>query len=369
MHAFLVILAFLWSANANPPLDLSHPSLHRPPLPKRLPLPRQHRRPLLRPVSIPSASSRDSITEDSTSHEFDLLSRVTVAKEFIETGFGTDPLFWACHTGNDVILRMLLRRPLHPPAYLQRMTDMLPNQHLRMTDEDQRALIIRSVLDYGVDFSQLQRSLSEACKLGHLKIVQLLVDTGKVSFRDLTSGLRAAVLHNQLEVARLLLDHGADPNGFAGQFMSFSAKTNNIKMLELLLEKGHPDVGYGDAIIVASAMGHLEAVGLLITHGADIHVRGDMPLLAATRTGNADVVRLLLDAGADIASRDYEAVLVAARHERSDVAQAYADKFGSEPFVKNFGYGPRFRSYGSEGDAECFDGDASTTGQGLRVLP
>jgi hypothetical protein len=117
------------------------------------------------------------------------------------------------------------------------------------------------------------------CTGGLTELRQHLQSGGSPNIHfGLTSLLYHAADRGHIEAVQLLLDHGADPNGYPRREAPLPPLRN------------------------ASLRGHLEIVGLLLAAGADVNARdmqGDTPILAARKADHLEVARILLDAGAD----------------------------------------------------------------------
>ncbi|XP_048004165.1 ankyrin-3-like isoform X2 [Leguminivora glycinivorella] len=157
---------------------------------------------------------------------------------------------------------------------------------------------------------------------GYTELVKLLLQSGAaVDYRPDTGEefprttlcdepLRLAIRNKHYEVARLLLEHGADPN----KRYFFGAEINLVsdpEYLELLLTFGaNPDsrdrAGLTPLMKAARQRKGMEAVLLLISHGADVNAMADARndyrtvLHYAVLSGNTDVVNLLVKQGARV---------------------------------------------------------------------
>lgn len=102
------------------------------------------------------------------------------------------------------------------------------------------------------------------------EFVNALGDAGKWLFTSATNG--------RAEVVRWLLDHGVNPDGGS---------------------KRSP-------IAVAASMGHLQIVGILADHGADLNGtwRGETAPTWASRRRYTRMVRFLINRGADLHLKD-----------------------------------------------------------------
>jgi ankyrin repeat protein len=112
-----------------------------------------------------------------------------------------------------------------------------------------------------------------------------------------------AAAAGHLDAMKLLIDHGADPNGVDGRghgALVAAAASGQIDAAKLLLDRG-ARVGY-EALLHAAASGQTAAVKLLLDHGADpAENDGERsPLGQASIANHAQVVLLLLDRGAPL---------------------------------------------------------------------
>ncbi|CAK9077628.1 unnamed protein product [Durusdinium trenchii] len=156
--------------------------------------------------------------------------------------------------------------------------------------------------------------LTEAAYLGHLEVLQLLLeaandkDASKAG-RGRDYGLLAASYKGHWKVVRLLLEAGVDRNTrtFIGATaLMVAAENGHVEVVRLLLGAGaDKDAARKDgttALHMAAEDGELEVVRLLLEAGADKDATkkgGATALLMAAYYGRVEVVRLLLEAGAD----------------------------------------------------------------------
>lgn len=190
---------------------------------------------------------------------------------------------------------------------------------------------------------EFRTPLSLAAGLGHVRVIDLLIDAGadpdreivgyvtplcaavangKVSAVkklikrgadvDLGVPLETAVKHEQLRCVTTLLDSGANPNpNLKPKSLLNWAATRTSKraaqIAEVLIRAG-ADVNFGPItpLMDAAEKGNLAIVELLIKAGADVNAFERVwgtPLMGAAYFGRTEIVRLLLSAGADATIR------------------------------------------------------------------
>lgn len=125
------------------------------------------------------------------------------------------------------------------------------------------------------------------------------------------SFLDAVVKNNSYKI-RKSLQNGFNPNYIFKKYkfataLIIASEIGNIEIVKLLLEYGaDTDIQTENrvtALISAIANDHIEIVKLLLEYGADTNVQdedGWVPLMSATEIGNIEIVKLLLEYRADI---------------------------------------------------------------------
>ena len=110
----------------------------------------------------------------------------------------------------------------------------------------------------------------------------------------------------QLEMARWLIKHGADPNATRNvgwRPLQIASKLGHLEILRLLIGSGADvDVRANSwtALLLAVDEGHLDVLRFLLENGADPNVRGwkGTPLDCARESGHLEFVQLLIEYGA-----------------------------------------------------------------------
>jgi hypothetical protein len=179
-----------------------------------------------------------------------------------------------------------------------------------------RLLLDRGALPSGVDIHGESALARAACR-GSAEVVQILLDRG--ADPDLGRPLFSAVQcpgfypekRQHTEIVHLLLDRGAAVDRCDERQrrpLHFTAMRPDLDRMRLLLDrKADPNVlenNTGNSpLLWASATGSVEAVGLLLDHGAAVNLRNPFDcataLHRAAANGHLGVVRNLLAKGAD----------------------------------------------------------------------
>ena len=159
-------------------------------------------------------------------------------------------------------------------------------------------------------------ALHAACTVRNAELVDKLLNNGAdpniCDSNHCTPLLTASVSLSDTSfnpaIPPLLLAYGADPNkqDVAGRTALMAASRYNYEEgVEALLNAGadiHIDSGYCTALSIASFMGHLHIMNLLLEHGADPNQYNNLmfsPLVLACLRRNIDVIKVLLASKAD----------------------------------------------------------------------
>lgn len=145
------------------------------------------------------------------------------------------------------------------------------------------------------------------CKAGLLRLSRRLLEDGmdvNAWSEPHLSAIYAASQEGFNDIIELLLVFGADayeeydpPCGP----LQIAAENGHLHTVKLLLDRGHRKIEQEQrdhALASASSRGHVEIVGLLLGHGADVNVRigsGGNAFCEASRNGHVGVVEYLLD--------------------------------------------------------------------------
>ncbi|KAK3715681.1 hypothetical protein LTR37_006906 [Vermiconidia calcicola] len=115
------------------------------------------------------------------------------------------------------------------------------------------------------------------------------------------TALFKAINAERLDLVQVLINNGANPNLPGPKHMLWPA-VHQPKTLELLLEQGADLLRAPGVLELATSINSLEAVDILLKHGADPNAKKDgifTPLCTAIRDNRGNLVDILLEAGAD----------------------------------------------------------------------
>ncbi|MEJ2368411.1 MAG: ankyrin repeat domain-containing protein [Acidobacteriota bacterium] len=225
-------------------------------------------------------------------------------------------LYEAVAGGHERIAETLLKHGADPNAQA--------GACLRLAVSENRIGLVRMLLRHGARVNvgpsaSLPAPLVEACSLGNLEMVRLLVARG-ADMQETGSGvtpLMASVYHGT-DLLHFLLDHGADPNRHDGQegktaLMYAVGAGKGDAVQDLLAAGASPDDTdkLGEtALMMAAKTGEVGIMKILLAHGAKAGARGgilqdgETALMQAAYAGTYDAVGVLLQAGADPRAAD-----------------------------------------------------------------
>ncbi|XP_063970070.1 ankyrin-1-like isoform X2 [Lytechinus pictus] len=171
--------------------------------------------------------------------------------------------------------------------------------------------------------------LSLAAKHGHLDTVKYLADgrvdekaacsvASRSGHRDIAEFfvyrilLRSASSHGDLDTLRHLLHKGFDINSCFGKGwtpLEYAIQNDKCEVIDYLLTNGANQCNEESPLYMASRLGHLDAVKVLISRGISVNVEshgGQIPLHAASATGRIQVVKILIENGSDLNKTDID---------------------------------------------------------------
>src|SRR5579863_7228997 len=181
--------------------------------------------------------------------------------------------------------------------------------------------------------------LIEAAKGGDAKTVRDLLSQhvpATTAEADGTTALHYAVRNDNLDIADLLIANGAPVNA-ATRYnitpLSLACDHGNAAMIERLLKAGADPDGTSEegqaALMSASLAGKVNAIKVLLTHGAKVNVaepvKGQTALMWAASEGHTSAVETLIEFGADVKAKSksgFTPLLFAVRNGEKETVEA-----------------------------------------------
>ena len=223
-------------------------------------------------------------------------------------------LYYASAHGNHEVVEVLLAHGANPNL-VQNYLD----SPLRAACGGGYQQVVQLLLYAGADPNYTRNfgltPLTHACSQGNLGIIELLLSHG-ARINDLDpcgwTALMYSVLNNS-DSYLLLLDRGADINATSTggeNALCIACKNKCNSKIETLIQRGAYMGGLtvaGCPLIIYIAQFNTHALRLFIEYGADVNTRYERtwhtPLIQACIEGNVEAVEILLHHGADMHAR------------------------------------------------------------------
>ena len=175
--------------------------------------------------------------------------------------------------------------------------------------------VVRFLVENGADIERPQEQgwtpLCIAAENGHLSTVKYLIEKGasKETANDQgATPLFAACMHGKLEAAQYLVEQGANLdvcNIYGATLLTAASDGGHLRIVQYLIERGRclnecEIKCNSTSLFLAVSRRHLEVVRLLVSLGADMHIRnssGAAPLHVACENGDLLIMRFLLQNG------------------------------------------------------------------------
>ena len=239
--------------------------------------------------------------------------------------FQAQPLFRAAGCGHAKIVNLLLQKGKANPNATDCFGRAALHGPAQTNDVQVHDYLIKADANVNVIGSDRKTPLHEACNMGRIKNVELLLDHPDIKVNELDNDqfppLYKALCSsdgnkdyfnqcvNREIVTELLRRADIDVDVSNGIAVQEAARKGFQAEVETMLNKSKASIQmrggkYGGVLQAASISGNLQLVNLLLKpeHHADINLQGGelgCPLAAAAAFGHVDVVRRLLEAGAN----------------------------------------------------------------------
>ncbi|PVV04411.1 hypothetical protein BB560_001096, partial [Smittium megazygosporum] len=208
----------------------------------------------------------------------------------------------------------------------------LINRALELSSVSGNIEVVKLILDYGTDITNIDDLLIRASENCHIEVVKMLLDHGADVHADKDLAFRNASENGHLEVVKLLLDHGADVHSENDSTLKWASQNGNFELVKLLLDYGADVHAYNDySLRVASQRDYQRLVKLLLDYGADVHAYNDYCLRFASQRDYKGLVKLLIDYGADAHAQNGDALKWAKYFEHQDLCIRHLTTSTTDP--------------------------------------
>ncbi|KAG8525570.1 uncharacterized protein KY384_009214 [Bacidia gigantensis] len=256
-------------------------------------------------------------------HHASISGNARIAKMLLDAGadcsigdkYQAQPLFRAAGCGHAEIVELLLHTGNADPNATDCFGRAALHGPARTNDVRVHDLLIKANADVNIVGSDRKTPLHEACNMGRINNVELLLAHPSIKVNELDNdhsdgnGDNFDSCINRDIVTQFLSRTDVDVNVSNAIIVQEAARKGFQAEVETMLEKSKASIQmrggkYGGVLQAAAISGNLQLISLLLkpVYYADVNVEGGefgCPLAAAAAYGHVDIVRKLLEAGAD----------------------------------------------------------------------
>ncbi len=231
---------------------------------------------------------------------------------------GYTALHHAAMNGRVEVMKLLLERGAQPETLETQGTTALHKAAMAGVTSSVKFLLSRGFMIEARSSTAGNTPLLEAADSGATRAVELLLDAGadinarnnqgETALHLATSCLNVqdevtwgTLRYPRLELIKLLLSRGADLT-----IVDHDGKSLLQKIVQAVDPPDRPTGANRFTTPKASLRGDIDAVELLLSHGADVNVQdneGGTVLHRAAHEWNSEMIQMLLDAGADVEAK------------------------------------------------------------------
>ena len=169
----------------------------------------------------------------------------------------------------------------------------------------------------------IKKLISYEC--GSYLVMELMLNNDK-SINNINRQFIIASRLGYLDVVKLLIELGADIHAQCDNAIVWASCGGNLLVVKLLVKLGaNIHAQNNQAIIYASCHNHLLVAKLLIKLGANVHAQDSQAIIFTSRDGYLSIVKLLIDSGADVHAQNNLALKYAIRNKHTDVIKLLED--------------------------------------------
>lgn len=137
--------------------------------------------------------------------------------------------------------------------------------------------------------------ISAAVEHGNLELTQFLYEQDEDKFENSWHTLQKASLIGHLDIVQYIIENKYHTPNQLNESLLLSAEHGRFEVFKYLIEYGCDiNYGVGHPIRIAAEYGNLEIVKYLVEQGAEIHVDRDNPILSAADYNRLDIIHYFI---------------------------------------------------------------------------